>query len=111
MKRIKSWCIIGLFLCFGGAIFHLSLQAILLERAFLAASKRESLESLVAERIRLETEIAQLSSLERIKTIAENRLGMVPPAQVVYVVAGNRVGEGEKQLALNQEKWGEGKTR
>ncbi|MGC8777254.1 MAG: septum formation initiator family protein [Candidatus Caldatribacteriaceae bacterium] len=111
MNRAKNWCIIGLFLCFSGAIFHLSLQAVLLEKGFLAESKRESLESLVAERIKLETEIAQLSSLERIKALAESRLGMVPPEQIVYMVAGTRVGEGEKQLALNQEKRGEGKTR
>ncbi|NSW75644.1 MAG: hypothetical protein HPY68_02495 [Candidatus Atribacteria bacterium] len=111
MNRVRNWCIVGLLLCFFGAIFHLSLQAVLLEKGFVTESKRDALESLVAEKIKLETEIAQLSSLERIKTLAENRLGMIPPTQVVYVVAGNKLSEGERQLALSEERRGEGKTQ
>lgn len=111
MNKTRLWCVIGLFLCFLGAIFHLSVQAVLLKKGFLAATKRESLESLMAEKIRLETEIAQLSSLERIKTIAETRLGMVPPERVVYVMAGSKLVEGEQRIALNQENRGEGKSR
>ncbi|MEN3186264.1 MAG: hypothetical protein ABDK94_00175 [Atribacterota bacterium] len=111
MNRVRNWCIAGLLLCFFGALFHLSLQAILLEKGFLAESKRDVLESLVAEKTKLETEIAQLSSLERIKALAENRLGMVPPTQIVYMVAGGKLSEGETQLALNEEKRGKGKAQ
>ncbi|GEM_PF-547044 len=113
MKRWKNLWVVGVFLCFFGALFYLSLQALLLERGFLVESKRERIENLMAEKIRLEMEIAQLTSLERIKEIAENRLGMVSPRQVVYLVTGTKTakGEGETQLALNFEERGEEKGR
>ncbi|MGQ9474463.1 MAG: septum formation initiator family protein [Candidatus Caldatribacteriaceae bacterium] len=111
MNRIKSIWMVGLLLCFFGALFHLSLQAILLEKGFWLETKRKSLENLVAEKGRLEIEIARLASLERIQEVAQNRLGMTSPQQVVYVVAGNKLGEVEKQFARYQEGRGEGQTK
>lgn len=111
MNKIKSVWVVGLFFCFFGALFHLGLQAILLEKGFLLETKRESLENLVAEKVRLETEIARLSSLERIQEIAQNRLGMISPQQIVYVIAGNKLGEVEKQLARYREERGKGEAK
>ncbi len=47
-------------------------------------------------------EIAQLSSLERIKEVAINQLGMTYPDQTVYMVSSSALGGGEGELVLGK---------
>lgn len=80
-----------MFFFFLVALVYLGMQALVLERSFLVAQKRAVLEDLAAEKEKLESEVAALSSLERIRSIAEDRLGMVPPERVIYAVIGRGV--------------------
>lgn len=94
----------SLLFFFSVAMLYLGMQALVLEKSFLVAQKRVVLEDLAAEKERLESEVATLSSLERIRSIAEQRLGMVPPERVVYAVVGKEVlgrEEGETHVAYH----------
>lgn len=104
MKRVR-WLLGGaLFFFFFVAMLYLGMQALVLEKSFHVAQKKALLEGLLAKKERLEIEVATLSSLERIRTLAEERLGMVSPTRVVYVVMGRGVlgkSETETQVALH----------
>ncbi|MEN3183430.1 MAG: septum formation initiator family protein [Atribacterota bacterium] len=109
MKKVKFLCGGALLFFFLVALVYLSMQALVLEKSFLVAQKRATLEDLVAQRERLATEVAALSSLERIRTIATERLGMVPPERVVYAVVGKELlgkGEGETYIVQHPEREG-----
>ncbi|MGQ9623027.1 MAG: septum formation initiator family protein [Candidatus Caldatribacteriaceae bacterium] len=104
MRRVRRLLGGALFFFFFMAMLYLGMQALVLEKSFQVAQKKALLESLLAEKERLETEVANLSSLERIRTLAEERLGMVSPTRVVYVVVGKEVlgeSEAETQVALH----------
>jgi len=102
MKRVKSWLIFGLFFIFSLSFLCVTLQALLLEKSFLVEQKREDVENLLATKEKLKMEIAQLSSLERIKEVAINQLGMTYPDKTVYMVSSSTLGGGEGELALNK---------
>ncbi|MEN3202298.1 MAG: hypothetical protein ABDK87_01030 [Atribacterota bacterium] len=100
----------SLLLFFVIALAYLGLQALVLEKSFLVAQKRAILEDLIAQREKLVVEVAELSSLERIRTIATERLGMVPPERVVYAVVGKEIlgkNEGETYLVHQKPESGE----
>ncbi|MBC7217064.1 MAG: septum formation initiator family protein [Candidatus Caldatribacterium sp.] len=91
MKRMRWLCGGALFCLFLVALVYLGMQALVLEKSFLVAQKRALLEDLMAQREKLAAEVAALSSLERIRNVATERLGMVPPERIVYAVVGREV--------------------
>lgn len=102
MKRVKSWLIFGLFFIFSLSFLCVTLQALLLEKSYLVEQKRKNIDNLLATREKLKMEIAQLSSLERIKEVAINQLGMTYPDQTVYMVSSSALGGGEGELVLGK---------
>lgn len=105
MKRMVLFFGGSLLLFSVVALVYLGLQALVLEKSFLVAQKRAILEDLIAQREKLVVEVAELSSLERIRTIAVERLGMVPPERVVYAVVGKEIlGKNEGKTYLVHQK-------
>ncbi len=111
MRGMRWLCAGALLFFFFVALVYLGVQALVLEKSFLVAQKRALLEDLVAQKEKLLSEVATLSSLERIRSIAMERLGMVPPERVVYAVLGREVlGESEGKIYIVErldEKGGE----
>lgn len=103
MKQVKPWLVFGLFFVFSLSFLYVTLQAMLLEKSFLVEQKRESVDNLLATREKLKMEIAQLSSLERIKEVAVNQLGMVYSDNTVYMVSSSALGGGKGELVLQVE--------
>ena len=103
MKKAKSWLVFGLFFVFSLSFLYVTLQAMLLEKSFLVEQKREDVDNLLATKDKLKMEIAQLSSLERIKEVAINQLGMICPDKTVYMVSSSALGGGKGELVLKVE--------
>lgn len=112
MRRIQLLLGGALFLFFFLALVYLGMQALVLEKSFLVAQKRAALEDLIAQREKLAAEVATLSSLERIRTLATERLGMVPPERVVYAVVGREIlGKSEAETYIVEHPERVGKER
>ncbi|MCS7241688.1 MAG: septum formation initiator family protein [Candidatus Caldatribacterium sp.] len=109
MRGVKFLYGGALFFFFFVALAYLGMQALVLEKSFLVAQKRAIVEDLVARKEKLAAEVAELSSLERIRAIATERLGMVPAERVVYAVVGKEIlgkGEGETYVVQQVEREG-----
>lgn len=102
MKGFRFWMIFGLFFVFSLSFLCVTLQALLLEKSFLVEQKRDEVESLLATKEKLKMEISQLSSLDRIKEIAINKLGMTYPGETIYMVSSSALGGGEGELASSK---------
>ncbi len=101
MSRLKQF--LFLFFLIFMALAYLAAQAKLIEQGFTVDVKRTVVEQLVAERDRLEMEVAHASSLERIEEIATKSLGMVPPGETIYLASGgSTVSAGERDMQLAQ---------
>ncbi|HSV31213.1 MAG TPA: hypothetical protein VLH40_04215 [Atribacteraceae bacterium] len=103
MTRVYQILFLMFVLCM--SLAYLAVQAQLVNRSFLLDMKRGRVESLLAERNRLEVAIAQAASLDRIGEIATNRLGMVQPTETIYLASGSTLQaerqEPEQHIAAN----------
>ncbi|MBP9015771.1 MAG: septum formation initiator family protein [Candidatus Atribacteria bacterium] len=102
MKGLRFWLIFGLFFVFSLSFLCVTLQALLLEKSFLVEQKRDKVENLLATEEKLKVEIARLSSLDRIKDVAINQLGMTYPDETIYMVSSSALGGGEGELVSSK---------
>jgi cell division protein FtsL len=102
VKGFRFWLVFGLFFIFSLSFLCVTLQALLLEKSFLVEQKRNEVENLLATKEKLKMEISQLSSLDRIKEIAINKLGMAYPEETIYMVSSSALGGGEGELASSK---------
>ena len=87
---MKSVAIFFLIFMVGMCFLYLFLQAEIVEKGFILSIKKERIESLIADKDRIEIDIAHLSSMDRIKEIATERLGMVFPEKTIYLAAAHQ---------------------
>ena len=74
----------------GMSFLYLLLQAEIVEKGFVLNLKKERIENLIANKERMEIEISQLSSMDRIRDLATHKLGMRLPEKTIYLAAANR---------------------
>jgi len=87
---VKIMAIFFLIFMVSMSFLYLLLQAEIIESGFILSIKKDRIENLIAEKDRIEVEMAQLSSMDRIKEIATTRLGMVLPEKTIYLAAMQR---------------------
>lgn len=86
-RRARRWAVVMLLTSLLGVAGIASLSAASAEAAFTASELERETAELERVRGELATEVAELSSLERIREIAEQELGMVPAEEPRYVEA------------------------
>lgn len=74
----------------GMSFLYLLLQAEIVEKGFILGLKKERIENLIANKDRIEIEISHLSSMDRIKEIATQKLGMVLPERTIFLAAADQ---------------------
>jgi len=84
---LKKAALFFLIFIVGMSFLYLLLQAEIVEKGFYLNLKKDRIEKLVADRDQIEIEISHLSSMERIKEIATNKLGMIFPEKTIYLAA------------------------
>lgn len=72
------------------SFLYLLLQAEIVEKGFILGLKKERIENLIANKDRIEIEISHLSSMDRIKEIATQKLGMVLPERTIFLAAADQ---------------------
>ena len=72
------------------SFLYLLLQAEIVEKGFILGLKKERIENLIANKDRVEIEISHLSSMDRIKEIATQKLGMVLPERTIFLAAADQ---------------------
>jgi len=87
---LKNIAVFFLIFMVSMSFLYLLLQAEIVEKGFVLSLKKERIESLVANKDRIEIEISHLSSMDRIKEIATNKLGMVLPERTIFLAAADR---------------------
>lgn len=74
----------------GMSFLYLLLQAEIVEKGFILGLKKERIENLIANKDSIEIEISHLSSMDRIKEIATQKLGMVLPERTIFLAAADQ---------------------
>ncbi|NLJ49367.1 MAG: hypothetical protein GX428_07265 [Candidatus Atribacteria bacterium] len=87
---MKNGAIFFLIFMVSMSFLYLSLQAEIVEKGFILSLKKERIENLIANKDRIEIEISQLSSMDRIREIATNKLGMVLPERTIFLAAADQ---------------------
>lgn len=72
------------------SFLYLLLQAEIVEKGFILGLKKERIENLIANKDSIEIEISHLSSMDRIKEIATQKLGMVLPERTIFLAAADQ---------------------
>ncbi|HAX97338.1 MAG TPA: hypothetical protein DCY12_00200 [Candidatus Atribacteria bacterium] len=87
---MKNIAVFFLIFMVSMSFLYLSLQAEIVGKGFVLSLKNKRIESLVANKDRIEIEISHLSSMDRIKEIATNKLGMVLPEKTIFLAAADQ---------------------
>jgi len=87
---LKNIAIFFLIFMVGMSFLYLLLQAEIVEKGFILGLKKERIENLIANKDRIEIEISHLSSMDRIKEIATQKLGMVLPERTIFLAAADQ---------------------
>lgn len=87
---MKNIAIFFLIFMVGMSFLYLLLQAEIVEKGFILGLKKERIENLIANKDSIEIEISHLSSMDRIKEIATQKLGMVLPERTIFLAAADQ---------------------
>ncbi|NLJ39262.1 MAG: hypothetical protein GX432_10935 [Candidatus Atribacteria bacterium] len=87
---MKNIAIFFLIFMVSMSFLYLLLQAEIVEKGFILGLKKERIENLIANKDRIEIEISHLSSMDRIKEIATQKLGMVLPERTIFLAAADQ---------------------